>query len=84
MVFSCKVSRRDCKLLLWAELPPWDTGLREHWGQWAGPGEGVWCNWALRMLCWSLQVAKARLAPAEKQKVAVVENGERLSSSPAL
>lgn len=41
-------------------------------------------NWALRMLCWSLQVAKARLAPAEKQKVAVVENGERLSSSPAL
>lgn len=41
-------------------------------------------SWALRMLCCSLQVAKTRLAPAEKQKVAVVENGKRLSSSPAL
>lgn len=32
------------------------------------------------MLCWSLQAAKARSAPAEKQKAAVVENGKRLSS----
>lgn len=40
------------------------------------------CSWALSMLHWSLQVAKARLAPAEKQKVAVVENGKRLFPSP--
>lgn len=61
------------------------TGLREHWEQQAGPGgEGMCYSWVLRMLCWSLQVAKARLAPPEKQKVAVVENGRRLSSSPAL
>lgn len=31
------------------------------------------------MLRWSLQAAKARPAPAEKQKAAVVENGKRLS-----
>lgn len=35
-------------------------------------------GWALRALRWSLQAAKARLIPAERQKVAVVENGERL------
>jgi len=32
------------------------------------------------MLCWSPQAAKARLAPAEKPKAAVVENGEGRSS----
>lgn len=56
------------------------TSLRERWGQQAGPGgEGACQGRALRMLCWSLQAAKARPAPAEKQKAAVVENGKRLS-----
>lgn len=57
------------------------TGLRERLGQQAGPGgEGGCRGRALRMLCWSLQAAKARPAPAEKQKAAVVENGKRLFS----
>lgn len=60
---------------------PAGAGPGEGWGQQAEPGgEGAHRGRALRVLCWSLQAAKARPAPAEKQKAAVVENGKRLSS----
>lgn len=42
---------------------------------------GVCAKRAFRLLCSSLQAAKARPAPVEKQKAAVVENGEWLPGS---